>query len=163
MEQGRHTAAAHLYETALEHVDKSDPLYETIITSKEKAIQQGEKRRDFIGDLPMDISARIIQALFIKERTDEAFHQQREYVTVSRAWWHRITASDHLRLIVKDMQPLEETSSIVIEAFSHVRSLVFHNAGVSFSQVLEKYRFTSLTSLTFNGTLYHRMSVECIH
>lgn len=73
-------------------------------------------------------------------------------------------ASDHLRLIVKDMQPLEETSSIVIEAFSHGRSLVFYDAGVSFSQLLEKYQFTRLVSLTFNGTLYHGgMSVECIH
>ncbi|KAJ8652622.1 hypothetical protein O0I10_011768 [Lichtheimia ornata] len=150
MEQGRHVAAAHVYDKALEHVDASDPLYGTITTSKDNAIQQGQKRRDFICDLPMDISARIIQELLIVERNDEQFDKQREYVTVSRAWWHRFMASDHLRLVVKDTQPLEETSSIVIEIFSHARSLVFYDVEVPFSQLLEKYRFTSLTSLTFN-------------
>lgn len=84
MEQGRYVAASHVYDNVLDIVDTSDPLYESITSSKEQTIQKSEKRRDFICDLPMEISARIIQKFFFYGD----FDQQQEYVMVSWAWWN---------------------------------------------------------------------------
>ncbi|CDH59314.1 predicted protein [Lichtheimia corymbifera JMRC:FSU:9682] len=143
MEQGRYIAATHVYDTALERVDKHDPLYDTIHTAKAKAMQQGEKRTDFICDLPMDISDRVIKEVL----QHGVYDQQREYVMVSSAWWHRIMATDRLEYIIRGGLPLTESSEAVIQSFEHTRSLTLKYCKQPLGDLFKKYPFSSLTTL----------------
>ncbi|KAJ8658051.1 hypothetical protein O0I10_006322 [Lichtheimia ornata] len=143
MEQGRYIAASHVYDKALERVDKHDPLYETVQAANTEVIQQGEKRRDFICDLPMEISAFIIQQVF----TCDPFDQQRQYVTVSWAWWHRIMASNHLEYTMQAPVPLDETNDMVIQSFNYTCSLTLKACKSPFGAVFQQHRFTCLTTL----------------
>lgn len=148
MEQGRYMAATHVYDTAIEHVDKHDPLYDSIQTAKGVAMQEVDKRRDFICDFPMEISTRIIQQLF----SDQQFDQQREYVMVSSAWWHRIIASNHLEYTMRPTLALDESNDMVIESFKHTRSLRVTLWDQPLHKPFQKYHFTRLTSLAIVGT-----------
>ncbi|KAJ8657568.1 hypothetical protein O0I10_006632 [Lichtheimia ornata] len=144
MEQGRFIAASYVYDRALEHVDKRDPLYETIQTNQAEAMQQCEKRRDFICDLPMEISARIIHYILVHEE----FHQQRKYVMVSSAWWHRIMASNQLQYTIKAHRPLDERNDMVIQSFSYTASLILQLCEQPLGPFFKKYRFTNLTAFS---------------
>ncbi|CDH59312.1 predicted protein [Lichtheimia corymbifera JMRC:FSU:9682] len=147
MEQGRYVAAIPVYDTALERVDKHDPLYDTIQTAKAKAMQQRQKRRDIICDLPIEISDRIIQQLF----TGGKFNQQREYVMVSSAWWHRIVSSNQLEYTLLNNLPTDETSNMVVASFNHTRSLTVLYCKTTLAQLFQSYHFTCLTILRLNS------------
>ncbi|CDH57702.1 predicted protein [Lichtheimia corymbifera JMRC:FSU:9682] len=151
MEQGRYMAATHVYDTAFERVDTSDPLYDTIHATKAKAIQQGERRKDFIRDFPMEISDRIIQDLF----TDEDYNQQREYVMVSSAWWHHIMATNHLECNMRGRYPMDEANDIVIRSFNYIRLLTLMRSKSSLRDIFEKYLFSSLAKLAIHPTTFN--------
>ncbi|CDH59311.1 predicted protein [Lichtheimia corymbifera JMRC:FSU:9682] len=147
-QQGRFLAATHVFDKALQHVNKHDPLYDTIQTAKAKAMQQREKRRDIICDLPIEISDRIIQQLF----TGGKFNQQREYVMVSLTWWHRIMASKQLHYAISPCIPLDEANDMVIQSFNHTRSLALTLWKQPLGDLFKNHRFTRLTTLTVYGT-----------
>ncbi|KAI7874298.1 hypothetical protein K492DRAFT_200091 [Lichtheimia hyalospora FSU 10163] len=125
LEEGPHIAACHVGNKALKHVDKSDPSYDTILTTK--AMAMNKTKSPFF--------------------THSNYRQQLEYIIVSTTGWHRITESITFYQYNRHCF-FDERDNKVFESFKHVQSLVDRHYKSSTYQLFAKYNFMCLTSLT---------------
>ena len=103
----------------------------TISTTKAMGMQQDEKRKDFIGNLPMDITTLIIRLLF----THSNYRQPRKYIMVWTTWWYCNTDSITFNQYNRHCF-LDERDNKVSESFNDLRSfgILASHPSINFSQ-----------------------------
>ncbi|KAI9246239.1 hypothetical protein BDA99DRAFT_266569 [Phascolomyces articulosus] len=149
--QGKQVHAINAFELGLQRASQEDPEYARLLDCKYMAIQQSQKRVDFIAKLPLEV-LEIIVKLLSKEIKLTCF-------TVSNTWCKRVVecspASWQVLTNEDDYQEEEQLINVIPRIATYIKDLTINTKNqrvrLKCLHTMRKGRFKNIRSLYLTG------------
>ncbi|KAJ8658027.1 hypothetical protein O0I10_006298 [Lichtheimia ornata] len=154
-EQGKQRDLIDVCNKALDTIDTKNPGYAALLPIKVDAMQQQDKRIDFISELPIDIVAATLIPMIAGDSALDSL-KPCPYLHVSNAWRDYFLRCSHgLRFKTGDKEEEEdlEKCSKLVRFARHIKALHVreYSKGTWLSDLLRENDFSSLQELYVDG------------